>query len=108
MCRLTDVYQRFGGTCCPDIQGKIPTQKIQAEVPPKRLYRLKGPCYLSRDDHDRKIRARKQRTDIGRYSFVNRTIKLWNQLPTETLATFPCKSHIFRKRVRKVITSEVK
>jgi len=25
---------------------------------------LKGPCYLSRDDHDHKIRARKQRTDI--------------------------------------------
>jgi len=38
--------------------------------------RLKGPCYLSRDDHDGKIRARKQRTDIGKYSFVNRTIKL--------------------------------
>jgi hypothetical protein len=35
-------------------------------------------------------------------------IKLWNQLPAETLATFHCKSHIFRKRVRKVITSEVK
>jgi hypothetical protein len=27
--------------------------------------RLKGPHYLSRNDHDRKIRARKQRTDIG-------------------------------------------
>jgi hypothetical protein len=70
--------------------------------------RLQGPCYLSRDDHDRKMRARKQRTDIGKYSFVNRTIKLWNQLPAETLATFPCKSHIFRKRFRKVIKSEVK
>jgi len=32
--------------------------------------RLKGPCYLSRNDHDRKIRARKQRTDIGKYSFI--------------------------------------
>ena len=38
--------------------------------------RLKGPCYLNRDDHDGKIRARKQRTDIGKYSFLNRTIKL--------------------------------
>ena len=28
--------------------------------------RLKGPCYLSRDDHDGKIRGRKQRTDIGK------------------------------------------
>ena len=70
--------------------------------------RLQGPCYLSRDGHDRKIRARKQRTGIGRYCFVNRTIKLWNQLPIEALATFPCKSHIFRMRFRKVIISEEK
>jgi len=63
--------------------------------------RLKGPCYLSRDDHDHKIRARKQRTDIGKYSFVNRIIKLWNQLPAEAPATFPSKLNIFRKRVRK-------
>ena len=27
--------------------------------------RLKGPCYLSRDDQDRKISARQQTTDIG-------------------------------------------
>jgi len=70
--------------------------------------RLQGPCYLSRDDHDQKIKARKQRTHIGKYSFVNRTIKLWNQLPAEALATFSCRSHIFKKRVRKVIIREVK
>jgi hypothetical protein len=70
--------------------------------------RLQGPCYLSRDDHDWKIRTRKQRTDIGKYSFVNRTIKLWNNLPAEALVTFPCKPHIFRKRVRKLNTSEAK
>jgi hypothetical protein len=70
--------------------------------------RLQGQCYLSRDDHDRKIRSRKQRTDIGKYSFVNRTIKLWNNLPAEALGTFPCKPHIFRKRVRKLDISEVK
>jgi hypothetical protein len=50
---------------------------------------LKGPCYLSRDDHDCKFRARKQRTDIGKYSFANRSVKLWNQLPAEALVTFP-------------------
>ena len=60
----------------------------------------------SRDDHGGKIRARKQRTDIGKYRFVNRTIKLWNQLPAEALATFPCKPRISRKRVRKVIIGE--
>jgi hypothetical protein len=51
--------------------------------------RLKGSCYLSRDDGIRKIRANKQRTNIGKYSFVNRTIELRNQLPAEALATFP-------------------
>jgi hypothetical protein len=39
-------------------------------------YRLQRPCYLSRGDHDKKIRSRKQRTDIGKYSFANRTIQL--------------------------------
>jgi hypothetical protein len=70
--------------------------------------RLQGPCYLWRDDHDRKIRVRKQRTDIGKHSFVNRRIKLWNRLPAEALMTFSCKSYIFRKRVWKVIISEEK
>jgi len=68
--------------------------------------RLNGLCYLNRDDHERKIGVRKQRADIGKYSFVNRTIKLWNKLPAEALATLPCKSRIFRRSVRKVIISE--
>ena len=38
--------------------------------------RLLKPSYLSKDDHNRKIRTRKQRTDVGEYSFVNRTIKI--------------------------------
>jgi len=42
--------------------------------------RLRRPYYLSRVDHVRKIRDRKQRTDTGKCSFVNRTIKNWNQL----------------------------
>jgi hypothetical protein len=63
---------------------------------------------LSRVDHVRKIRDRKQRPDIGKYSFVNRTLKYWNQLPAETLGTFPCKPNTFRKKVRKTITNGVK
>jgi len=65
--------------------------------------RLQRPYYLSRVDHVWKIRDRKQRTDIGMYSFVNRTIKNWNQLPAETLGYFPCKPKIFRNSVRKAI-----
>jgi len=40
---------------------------------------------LSRVDHVQKIRDGKQRTDIGKYSFVSRIIKDWNQLPAEVL-----------------------
>jgi hypothetical protein len=70
--------------------------------------RLQGPCYISRDDHDRKIRAWKRRRDIGVYSFVNRITKLWNQLPVEALETFNCRSNIIKKRDKKVNISEVK
>jgi hypothetical protein len=70
--------------------------------------RLQGPCYLNRDNHYRKIRAGKQSTDIGKYSFENRTIKLWNQLSAEALGTFPCRSHITKNRVMTVIISDVK
>jgi hypothetical protein len=61
------------------------------------------PCYLSRVDHDRKIRSRKQTTDTGKYFFVNRTILLWNHLPADVLGNLFCKPSNFRKRVRKVI-----
>jgi hypothetical protein len=58
---------------------------------------------VSRVDHDRKIRSRKQKTDIGKYSFVNKTIQLWNHLPADALGSLPSKSINFRKRVRKII-----
>ena len=64
--------------------------------------RLQAPSYLSRIDHHWKIRTRKQRTDIGKYSFVNRSITDWNQLPEVVRGTFRGKTHIFKRRVRKV------
>jgi hypothetical protein len=70
--------------------------------------RLQAPRYLSRVHHYRKIRARKQRTDKGKYPFLNRIITDWNKLREEAPGTSPCKPYIFRKRVRKVTTSEVK
>jgi len=63
--------------------------------------RLRRPYCVIKVDHVRKIRDRKQRMDIGKYSFVNKTINNWNQLPAEGLWIFPCKHKIFRKRVRK-------
>jgi hypothetical protein len=67
---------------------------------------LKQPCYLSRGDHNRKIGTRKQRRDVGKYSFLNWTIKSWNQLPASLLESFPCKINTFRKRVKNVVTSK--
>jgi hypothetical protein len=58
---------------------------------------------FGRVDHDRKIRSRKQKTDIGKFSFVNRTIQLWNQLPADALGSLSCKPSNFREKVRKVI-----
>jgi len=70
--------------------------------------RLRRPYYLSKVDHVRKIRDRKQRMDIRKYSFVKRNIKNWNQLPAEALGTFPRKPKIFSNRVRKTIINGVK
>jgi hypothetical protein len=49
------------------------------------------------------IRSRKQETVIGKYSFVNRPIQLWNQLTAGALGTLSCKPSNSRKRVRRVI-----
>ena len=65
--------------------------------------RLQLPNYLKRVDHDRKIRNRKERTDIGKYSLVNSTIRIWNRLPAQNLGTLPCKPNAFRKSVTRVI-----
>jgi hypothetical protein len=40
--------------------------------------RLQRSNYLSRVDHERKVRNRRQKTDIGKYPFVIRTTRLWN------------------------------
>ena len=70
--------------------------------------RLQAPSYLNRVDHYWKIRARKQRTDIGKYCFVNRSITDWNELAEGAIVNFRCKTHILKTSVRKVKTSEGK
>jgi hypothetical protein len=64
--------------------------------------RLQAPSYLSWVDHYRRIRARKQRIDIGKYYFVNRSITDWNQLSKGAIGTSHGKTHIFKTKVRKV------
>jgi hypothetical protein len=48
------------------------------------------------------------RTDVGKYSFVNRTVTEWNQLTEWEIGALTGNTYSFRKRVRKVITSEAK
>ena len=60
--------------------------------------RLQRPYYLSRADHDWKIRNRRQGMEIEKYS-----IQLCNKLPINVLGTFPSKPSTFRK-----VLSEVK
>jgi hypothetical protein len=61
--------------------------------------------YHRRADHGRIIRSRKQRTYLGKYSFVNRIIQFWNRPPAAALGTLSFKISDFRRRrsVRKVI-----
>jgi hypothetical protein len=46
--------------------------------------------------------------DIRKYSFLNRTIEILNQLPAEALWTFPHKPKIIRMRVREAIVNGMK
>jgi hypothetical protein len=61
------------------------------------LDRIKIAHYLSTADHRWKIRSMKQRTDIAKYSFVNRTIQLWNKLAEEVIGDSPVKKNLLRK-----------
>jgi len=72
------------------------------------IYSARSSTYQKTLLQETKNGYRKQRKDIGKYSFVNRTIKNWNQLPAEELGAFPCKLKNFRQKVRKAIINRVK
>jgi hypothetical protein len=66
------------------------------------FFLYKAGSYRNRVDHCWKIRSRKIRTDVGKFSYVNRTIAEWNRLPEGVTGTSLVKTHVFRKKVRKV------
>ena len=70
--------------------------------------RLQETRYLCRADHYWKIIARKQRTDIRKYSFVKRFITDLNHLTEGAVEASNGNKHIFKPKFRKVITSEGK
>jgi hypothetical protein len=50
----------------------------------------------------KKIRSRKQKTDVRKYSFINKPIQLWNELPAEALGTLsPVNQALLGKRLGK-------
>ena len=61
---------------------------------------------MEAEKNNLKIRTRKERKDVGKYPFINRAIKSWNQLPASLIASFPSKLNNFRKRVKNVVTSK--
>lgn len=65
--------------------------------------RLEKPNYFGRSDHTHKIRARKQNSDLGKFSFCNRTIRDWNSLPAAVFKAFPLSVRSFRNKLEKYI-----
>jgi hypothetical protein len=63
---------------------------------------LQGPCYLGRDDHDRKDGSGEQRTDIGACSFGIATIELWGRPPADVWVLCYKQSN-FGRRIGRVI-----
>jgi hypothetical protein len=50
-----------------------------------RAWKGTGDRLQNRVNHDRRVRSREKMTDIRKkYSFVNKTIQLWNQLSAGT------------------------
>jgi hypothetical protein len=70
--------------------------------------KLQAPNYRSRVESFWKIKSRKIRTNIGKFSLVNRTITDTNRIPEGTIGTSPVKKYTLRKRVKEVIIKEVK
>ncbi|KAJ4435402.1 hypothetical protein ANN_18017 [Periplaneta americana] len=62
--------------------------------------RLQPPNYSSRNDHSYKLRERRQRTDTGKFSFLNRTIRDWNALPAGLLKALPTTKNEFKNRLK--------
>jgi hypothetical protein len=50
----------------------------------------------------------RNRIDVGKYSFVNRTITDWNQLPEGVIGALTGNTYSFRKRVSKSEAIKVK
>ncbi|KAJ4447371.1 hypothetical protein ANN_09377 [Periplaneta americana] len=64
--------------------------------------RLVTPSYLGRADHFKKFKCRKQRTDMAKFSFLNRRTVHWNILPAAIFQVGPLKINTFKEKLRKL------
>jgi hypothetical protein len=64
--------------------------------------RLYMPTYYGRGDHRFKIKLRQQLTDVGKFSFLNRTIVDWNELPAAAFEGSPLNLCRFKRNLRKL------
>jgi hypothetical protein len=62
---------------------------------------LQALSYLSRVGHNWKFRARTQRKDVGKCSFINRIITDWNQVPEGAIRSLTGNTYSFRMGVKK-------
>ena len=62
--------------------------------------RFHTPNYRGRGDHSLKIKEREQKTDVAKYSFINRGIREWNALPGEVLIPMPKNSKVFKSKIK--------
>ena len=49
-------------------------------------HKIEGGSYKGRNDHAKKLQRKHGRTDVGRWSFLNRTIREWNELSEEVVS----------------------
>jgi hypothetical protein len=57
--------------------------------------------FVGKNDHQFKIKCRSQRTNLKKFSYLNRKILDWNDLPVKLLEPFPRYINMFKNKLRK-------
>ena len=81
--RLIGLYQAYGGK---------QTWKEMRD-------RLKSLDFVDKNDHSYKVYIDASKKDVGKYSFLSRTVKEWNELLEVILNPFPRTHKILRQRI---------
>ena len=63
-------------------------------------HRIGTPSYLGRKDHGEKVKIIESRRDVGKYSFIRRTICDWNRLDENKITPLPGDLYKFKIRLQ--------